>query len=101
MNRKSDTAGAIIAILAICLFMALTSGCIEEEQSKPAWGNGDPPDSWIQTFGNDNGAHMDFMQMRMLGEQAARIKQLEDFCRIDRKAENGLDSDTAKTTQGR
>lgn len=113
MNRRSDKVQAAIAIIIVCLFMALTSGCIEEEQSQPAtpssakdpnmveldfitpventtlavykrpqWGNGNPPDSWTETFGNDNGARMDFVQMRMLSEQAARIKVLEEFCRI-------------------
>ncbi len=81
MNRRSDIAIATAAILIVCLFMALTSGC-KESQQRPVWGNGDPPATWTETFGNDNGARMDFVQMRMLSEQAARIKRLEEFCRI-------------------
>ncbi len=80
MNRKRDIAIATAAILIVCLFMALT-GC-KESQQRPTWGNGNPPATWQQTFGNDNGARMDFVQMRMLSEQAARINRLEQFCRI-------------------
>ncbi len=53
-----------------------------DPNAPPVWGNGDPPATWTETFGNDNGARMDFVQMRMLSEQAARIKRLEEFCRI-------------------
>lgn len=91
MTRKGDIAIATAVILIVCIFMALTTGC-EESQQRPTWGNGNPPAAWQETFGNDNGARIDFVQMRMLSEQAARIKVLEEFCRID----NGADTEKSR-----
>ncbi len=90
------------ALVVVVILMALT-GCIEDlqvparepasvgeadlapfpdEPEPPTWGTGDPPASWTETFGNDNGSRMDFAQMKALSEVNARIKRLEEFCWI-------------------
>ena len=43
----------------------------------PVYGNGDPPAEYQEYFGNDNGARLDFMQNKVIGELAARIERLE------------------------
>ncbi len=90
MNWKLDVSIAVakgVASVAtvsaiICLFLLFTCGCVESEQP-PVWGNGDPPASWQETFGNDNIARVNFVQMRMFKQMDARIKVIEEFCRID------------------
>ena len=86
MKRK-DITWATVGILVVCLIMAFTTGCIEEQQvpqaTTPTFGQGDPPASWVETFGNDNNARMDYVQMQMFSAMDARIKVLEDFCRVD------------------
>lgn len=54
-----------------------------DPNASPIWGQGNPPASWTETFGNDNIARVNFIQMQMLSNQAARIKRLEEFCRIN------------------
>ncbi len=81
--KRTDVTWATVGIVAVCLIMALTSGCIEEQQVKPQWGQGDPPAAWQETFGNDNGARVDYVQMRMFGEVDARLKALESFCKVN------------------
>lgn len=83
MNRRIDVALASIAVIIVCLIMAFTSGCEEAEQKQSTWGNGNPPTSWQETFGNDNGARMDYMQMKILSQMEKRFKVLEDFCGIN------------------
>ena len=77
MNRRSDKIRSTIAILAVCLFMALTSGCIEEQQAKPVWGKGDLPPAWLETFGNGNDSRMNFMQSQAITAIAKRLRVLE------------------------
>ena len=79
MNRKRDIAIATAAILIVCLFMALTSGCEESQQVEqpPVWGKGDLPPTWIEYFGNDNGARLDFKQSQIIDEVVRRVITLE------------------------
>ena len=76
MNRKRDIAIATAAILIVCLFMAITSGC-KESQQQPVWGKGDLPPHWTEYFGSDNGARLDYKQSQMLDEIARRVITLE------------------------
>ena len=75
MTRKHDVAAATIAVIIVCLIMAFTSGCGQPQQKQ--WGTGNPPDSWIETFGNDNGARLDWMQSQIIDKLALRVRTLE------------------------
>ena len=77
MTRKSDITRAVIVILAVCLFIALTSGRIEDQQAKPVWGKGDLPPAWLDTFGNGNDSRMNYMQSQAITAIAKRLRVLE------------------------
>ena len=138
-NRIAAITATAIAILAVCLFMALTSGCedkvdspiaiggpdgtpcgqgycrVEYENGKtteftceiheteliivpvsdpnlpdlitittaavsdapPVWGKGELPPHWVEYFGDDNGARLDFKQSQIIDELAKRVITLE------------------------
>ncbi len=80
MTSRGDITRAVIAILAVCLFMAFTSGCIEEEQrpQPPIWGKGDLPSQWTEYFpGNDNLNRLNFKQSALIDELVRRVRTLE------------------------
>ena len=52
----------VMLILAAVLLLA---GCVEQEKPQQ-WGQGNPPDRWQQTFGNDNIARLNYVQSEML-----------------------------------
>ena len=69
-------------MLILVMICVLLVGCTETQQS-PQYGTGDPPADYQEYFGNDNGARLDFMQNKAIGELAARIERLEDPNRVE------------------
>ncbi len=82
MQAKIMKAAMVLQVIAI-IFMVLTlltlSGCKESQQVEqtPVWGKGDLPPHWIEYFGNDNTARLDFKQSQIIDEVVRRVITLE------------------------
>ena len=57
----------VYILLLLCLLVA---GCNEAQR----WGNGETPDHWQKSFGDDNTARLDFVQMQMLEKHEVLLK---------------------------
>jgi len=93
-----------IVILIAVLVLMLLAGCEEQNRSK-VWGNGDLPADYVQTFGNDNTARLNFVQNQVINNHEKAITELlervqtleaenpaELACRV-RKVEEGIKDD--------
>ena len=93
-----------IVILIAVLVLMLLAGCEEQNRSK-VWGNGDLPADYVQTFGNDNTARLNFVQNQVINNHEKAITELlervqtleaenpaELACRV-RKIEEGIKDD--------
>ena len=93
-----------IVILIAVLVLMLLAGCEEQNRSK-VWGNGDLPADYVQTFGNDNTARLNFVQNQVINNHEKAITELlervqtleaenpaELACRV-RKIEEGIEDD--------
>ncbi len=63
-------------MLIMCLAgLFLCIGCNESQvvQDRPVWAKGELPDDWVEYFGDDNGARMDYAQSQVINSQTALI----------------------------
>ncbi len=77
MKKNIDMILATIAVIVICLIMAFTSGCTEEQQAPKVWGKGELPADFASFFGTDNNARLDKAQSDMLNRHQAVIHGLD------------------------
>jgi len=61
----------IVILTMFCVM--LVSGCNETQK----FGQGDPPVEWQETFGNDNLARLNFVQVQTLNQLNDRVVWLE------------------------
>ena len=60
---------SMVFVILACLI--LLTGCQEGQKQEKVWGQGQPPTTWTDYFGNGNNARLDFMQNRAIeGTQA-------------------------------
>lgn len=64
-----------IVILMIGLVLMVLAGCEEQNRSK-VWGNGDLPADYVQTFGIDNTARLNFVQNQVINNHEKAITEL-------------------------
>lgn len=69
----------IFGVSAIFL-MVLCSGC--QESQKKVWGKGELAAGWIEFFGDDNTARLDWLQTKTINEQGQRIADLNEKIRM-------------------
>jgi hypothetical protein len=79
MKRKTDIALAAVAIILVCLFMAFTSGCIEEQQTPKVWGNGELPEDFVSFFGTGNNARLNKAQNDLLNMHNVTIHGMDQM----------------------
>lgn len=79
MRRKL----AEILIVSMVLFALACLAC--SCQQKQRWGQGDPPQNWMDYFGNDNKSRVDYVQTKTVNkigqtvaELAERVRKLEE-----------------------
>ncbi len=75
-QRKYDVLFAAIAIVIVCLCMALVSGCVEERQVPKVWGKGDLPAEFLEHFGTDNNARLNFVQTQAINKHGEIIREI-------------------------
>ena len=73
---STDNVERAIEVINKCL--EADSALLPDPNEPPQYGSGDPPAEYQEYFGNDNGARLDFMQNKAIGELAARIERLEN-----------------------
>ena len=74
-----------IVILTVGMVLMLLSGCQDEQQNgSKVWGDGNPPADYVQMFGDDNIARLNFVQNEFINrhnqvliELQTRIQALE------------------------
>lgn len=73
----------ILALTAVVVIAVVMSGCGGQQQTQPPlYGQGDLPTSWVEYFGEDNGSRVNYRQMEMMSILDARLRRLEEFCRM-------------------
>lgn len=77
----------MITLMLICVSLVL--GCQENQQERPVWGQGDPPDTWQEQFGNENMARLNFVQTdrinklgQAMAESSIKIMELTERVKL-------------------
>ena len=63
-----------LMIIMLMVVALLFTGCSKKEQTPPEWGKGDLPKEYEESFGNSNGARLDYVQNQIIDRHNKILK---------------------------